>query len=779
MEPETPTKTYTGRVIQREDEQRTPPSARNQCASAFSSPALRSLSESALRERLREAYFLLKEKEKNLFLAASVGQELLDTNQQLQSNYTRVRDELAEAQDSLKRLDIFPTEDEEPESRLHGRRRSMATANRRKHSDNEESVDDQSDNSLREQQWIKTHLQPLQSQLQITQERMDDLMVERDQAETEKHLLQQEHASMQRRAAEAALATEKARQQMERAEEDKARMQEELQTQRDKWLQRWTDHKAQCKMNDGIADANSTQIAGDVAAQLRAERHTDEMQMRHSAVQAELELLRSQMQRMEEERVNEWEPMRSRWLACEEALQELQETHQSTCEALAQAEARLADLENDPAIDPVSHLASQKTATSILGEVDTQRRRAESQQRALENDHAALKRSYTRVLGSQTRMKQQVARLTQLAAVGTSEARMKRLEAALGEAECQRQALLWAAMDQRHTALTDGSGLLVVDKSGGSTDETTLVLTLRARLKQALADCSQAQRELRTAHILRANEVQRNGELEREAAEVEAKLRRAMGEITSLRSNCDALRRNTRERLPVRLSETQQSSPLPPRKRTRADSTLPKVSSNDSPMLKKSGPMSLAFVINEESSSVDEPTQYKQSSNPPKKEFHVEKKEYFGNDNRNISEGDHGVDGDIRDAPTLDSSEHNVYMKAEEHGSDTLAVAQVRELSDLNNAANRGLKSWLGTLGAAHASATIARERSLDMVETKPAQNTETSIKDPDSGNDNSNSNSNGKDNNDTSLGCSAVDGVDEIYVGSRMPKKPIECTNQ
>ncbi|KAJ1938005.1 hypothetical protein FBU59_004580, partial [Linderina macrospora] len=62
--------------------------------SPFSSPALRRLDTDALRERLKEAYGLLKEKERNLFLAATVGQELVDANQQLQDDFEQLQAEL-------------------------------------------------------------------------------------------------------------------------------------------------------------------------------------------------------------------------------------------------------------------------------------------------------------------------------------------------------------------------------------------------------------------------------------------------------------------------------------------------------------------------------------------------------------------------------------------------------------------------------------------------------------------------------------------------------------
>ncbi|KAJ1664769.1 hypothetical protein IW140_002955 [Coemansia sp. RSA 1813] len=776
MEAETPTKTRRKQYM---EEQQTPPSSGRHSASAFSSPALRNLGEGALRDRLREAYFLLKEKEKNLFLAASVGQELVDTNQQLQDSYMSVRDELAEAHERLKRLGKTPAEEREEESRLHGRRRSMAATKHEEQGSGEERAEEgHMDDSSREQQWIKAHLQPLKMQLQVAQERTDDLLVEREEMMAQKHTLRQEHTAAQRRIAEAVAAADDARRRLEATEEDKARLQEELQDQRDMWAKRWADHKMQCKDSSDATNQNAAQVADDAAARLRAERRADDLQIRHSAVQAELELLRSQMQRMEEERINEWEPMRSRWLACEEALQEMQETHQSTCEALAQAEARLTELDRGPVVGSVAHLASQKTTTSILGEVDTQRRRAELQQRALENEHAALKRAYSRVLNSQSRMKQQVARLTQLAATGASEARMKRLEAALGEAECQRQALLWAAMDQRHaTSLNGLDSFAAAGSSSGnnSADGTALVLTLRARLKQALADRDQAQRELRTAHLLRANEIQRTGELEREAAEAETKLRRAMGNITALRSDCDALRRKRKEDPAAASPDASVQLSLPPRKRTRTRSVSSAVSGSSSPAPKKRGPMSLAFVINEESSSAGKPhspsrspdQQSHQKKRPitPKKKQHIDCKNNINDSN---SEDDSGLRDDTKNGPAEQLPERGTHSDTEEYGSSTKAVKQERELSDLNSAVDRGLKSWLGTLGAAHASATIARERSLGLAAT--AHKAATPAKAPCIATTTSN--------NDKSSDA-AVAEVDEIYVGSQMSQKPIECTNQ
>ncbi|KAJ2908350.1 hypothetical protein GGI21_002975, partial [Coemansia aciculifera] len=357
--------------------------------------------------------------------------------------------------------------------------------------------------------------------------------------------------------------------------------------------------------------------------------------------------------------------------------------------------------------------------------LDEQRHHAVAQQQALTREHVALKRAYGRALGSQARMKQQVARLTQLAATGASEARMRRLEAALGEAECQHQALLWASMDQRRVS----PELEVVTETGG----TALVTALRAKLKIVTADREQAQRELRTAHLLRANETQRTRDIEREAADSESKLRRAVGELAVLRADHDALKRAVKSsRKQVRSphaahgsteqvddahdADRQPSSPLPPpRKRTSVKA------GGSPPGAKMSGPMSLAFVVN---SSGESPPHLlpahalKSGGSPPA--VHPAKRQRVASDS----------------ATTIVES----------------------DISDINQAAaDRGLKSWLGTLGAVHASETIGEQLAGG------GGGDSTSAVKAEEGN--------------ASASSSAP--VDEIYVSSRMSQKPIECNTQ
>ncbi|KAJ2784958.1 hypothetical protein GGI15_002086 [Coemansia interrupta] len=535
----TPVRSVLERVSELTPQQKTP-----SFLAPFASPALRRLGEDALRDRLREAYQMLKEKERNLFLAATVGQQLVDANQQLQDDYDRVHGELAEAQSRMRDADghedrLFST--------LHGRRKSMLLQQQQQQEKDaalaDTGVDPAAVDSDSERQWIKAHLQPLKAQLQLAQERTDELLAEREDLAAEIYTLRQENTAALRRASEAMAVSDDAQQRIEKLEEDKQQLQQELDDQRTFWAKRWADlqdeRKAGAEAETSIQQAAQRQ-AEDAAARLRAEKRADDLQLRANAAQAELELLRTQMQRMEEERVSEWEPMRERWLGCEEALQELQETHQSTCEALAQAEVRLAELDRSNEVSDPVKLKNERTSTSLLGELDYQRHKAVSEQQALARDHTVLKRAYTRSLNTQSRMKQQVSRLTQLAATGANEARMRRLEAALGEAECQQQALLWASMEHRRPAEIELSTLTVGGSDAGG---TALVTALRARMKQTAAERDQLQRELRTAHLLRANEIQRTRNLERDAADTESRLHRVLGELSAVKLEYESLKR--------------------------------------------------------------------------------------------------------------------------------------------------------------------------------------------------------------------------------------------
>ncbi|KAJ2883542.1 hypothetical protein FB639_002151, partial [Coemansia asiatica] len=712
-----PLKTPVGKVLQRVEEL-TPQRQQHQqrspgFLSPFSSPALRRLDEGALRDRLRDAYQMLKEKERNLFLAATVGQELVDANQQLQDSYDRVRKELMQSQSKLKELE------DQPFSRLHGRRKSMMAtqqmASKEDIDDGKGTLADTSESAAAsdsEKQWVKLHVQPVKAQLQLAQERTDELLAEREELAAEVYSLRQENAAALRRAGDAMSSADDAQKRLERLEEEKLRLHQELDDQRAFWTKRWADLEQERKLG-AQAESSSQQAAErqaeDAAARIRAEKRADDMQIRCTALQAELELLRSQMQRMEEERVNEWEPMRGRWLSCEEALQELQETHQSTCDALAQAETRLAELDRSNELsDPIKH-KTEKTSTSLLGELDYQRHKAVSQQRALAQEHVVLKRAYARSLNTQSRMKQQVARLTQLAATGANEARMKRLEAALGEAECQQQALLWASMEHRRPSDIDIAAMA----TGSDMQGTALVTALRARLRQMVAERDQSQRELRTAHLLRANEIQRTRDIEREAAEAESKLRRALSELSATKMEYESLRRAVKSdsRLGKSQNASRQQQPtadtasletrIPERKRTISGLDQKALNSDHG----RSDPMSLNFVINGDAANAKD-------SSPSKLSPETMEDNLLGETSSlpsapSLKRRRSRVDDPVSSAIDQQTRPAVSGKEAASDGS-VHSAASPRQLPEIYEAADRGLKTWLSTMGAAHASVAIA-----------------------------------------------------------------------
>ncbi|KAJ1767286.1 hypothetical protein LPJ69_000539 [Coemansia sp. RSA 1752] len=730
--------------------------------SPFGSPALLRLDENSLRDRLREAYGLLKEKERNLFLAATVGQELVEANQQLHDDYQMLQHELTDTQQKLKQTEVSSPNDEQI-SRLHGRRKSMhlqQTLGSRDYSKSDINTDDEDADSEREKKWAKVHVQPIKAQLELCQERTDELLVEREELGAQVYELRQEISAALRRASESSASATDAHKRLACLEEEKARLHDEIKEQRSFWARRWSDHKEECNASmqaDKDIQRNAERHAEDAAARIRAEQRANGLQMQCSAAQAEIELLRSQMQRMEEERVNEWEPMRTRWLASEEALQELQETHQSTCDALAQVEVRLAELDKGTELhDPIKR-KSEKTSMSLLGELDMQRHQAVSQQQALAREHTVLKRAYGRAMHSQSRMKQQVARLTQLAATGANEARMKRLEAALGEAECQHQALLWANMEQRRPFGMD------IDTASGSSEMegTALITTLRARLKQVSADRDQAQRELRTAHLLRANEIQKTRDLEREVADTDSKFRRTAGELTSLRSEHEILRRTAKalkkqaktlahedKLLELDDEAIQDVDHIPPRKRTisRAD-----LDGDLSP--RRSGPMSLSFMINADRKAATA-NELRLTSSP-------------------VSSHDNVV-GTSRSKKRRRISRSPGKMVSNEPRAAVLEngdiLAGKEAPSELKDAADHSLKSWLGALGATHSSSSNS-----DAIGV--TANTAT---DPGPSTGESDQQMAIPEEHDVQVQHARTNGaVDEIYIGSRMAQKPIECNNQ
>ncbi|KAJ2526986.1 hypothetical protein EV175_007595, partial [Coemansia sp. RSA 1933] len=126
-----------------------------------------------------------------------------------------------------------------------------------------------------------------------------------------------------------------------------------------------------------------------------------------------------------------------------------------------------------------------------------------------------------------------------------------------------------------------------------------------------------------------------------------------MTNISALRSDCDALRRSKKE-APLSAEPQVSSSKLPsvpPRKRTRAEiSSAVSGSKSTSPTSKKSGPMSLAFVINGDSSSHS-----LSQSKSPQKHVDADDKPRIANSNNNhdvSSEEDSGIRDDTKNTPT-------------------------------------------------------------------------------------------------------------------------------
>ncbi|KAJ2724736.1 hypothetical protein GGI07_001789 [Coemansia sp. Benny D115] len=753
--------------------------------SPFSSPALRRLDEATLRDRLREAYQMLKEKEKSLFLAATVGQELVDTNQHLQDECDRVRTELADVRQRLQ-----AGQNDDTVLRLHGRRRSMVAGHAAQKA--EETADEEalatSQRGLAtleeaERQWAKTHVQPVKAQLQMAQERIDELLSEREEMLAQICSLQQEHMSALRRASELTTSAEAAQKQVEGLEQEVEQLRHDLNSQRIFWTKRWSE--AQEERKAGVLTESNNQAiaqrqAEDATARIRAEKRADDLQASYSTANKELELLRSQMERMEDERISEWEPMRGRWLSCEEALQELQETHQATCDLLAQAEARLAELDSNNTLNDPIKLKSDKTTTSLLGELDLERHNAVTQQRALAQEHMTLKRAYTRALNTQSRMKQQVARLTQLAANGANEARMKRLEAALGEAECQQQALLWASMEQRRSADADLTTAGVPIEA----DSTAIVTALRAKLKQVSAERDQSQRELRTAHLLRANEMQRTRDLERESSDAETRLRRAQSELAGIKAEYDSLKRLVKSGKTHHQTSPQEETETETRPLRKQDAsgtgtgTGTVTATPTSSSQNKSGPMSLDFMINsevnkkhsldaEQERTVDGITQYRATvPNSAKK--------------HRIIGGSPHVRSPRKVKTNMDPTTPDTETFSKEA---SLSSSHPRGDLNIGDAADRGLKSWLSTLGAVHASATVADSQSADSrnaTHASPGLQADVVMASMSAG---SRSNSSETVEGNTSLTHASTENTDnaadEIYIRSRLSQKPMECNNQ
>ncbi|KAJ1919531.1 Protein Spindly [Mycoemilia scoparia] len=594
----------------------------------YSTPALQRLDEQTLRERLREAYGLIKEKEYNLIKAATIGQELLKTNLELQESYNSLKHdyEKASAKAKRKRKPGYGTENEseqdndssqggggggdddddddydnsktgtddmEAESRrkqmlLMDRRRSIAPLRSRKSMAHmefprdkqraEETSTDVANNgaagsddedeaiSKYKAKWHRQYVAPLETQIELLQHQCDQATIERDDIKSEcatlSHSLDQSQRhlrDLEKNVTKLQSELDREKQRAEDSETALAHIQAERARQR---LRDEMERKNNKKSSHGQYETDLEKAQYEIKSLQDALQQANERQheliREMRATERQCSGFREQYENIKQEIADQWEPMRTHYAECEEQLEALKESYDTLQDILSETKQRLEEYESSKDNVESANVdeESVRKGTSLLGELDGKRRLAEDQQKKLARENAGLQKAFSRAKNQQNRMRQQVARLSHLAAGSGSEARMKRLEAALGNLEGERETMLrWLEKSDSNTNGAAGSppfGNIPVPPNGGSgSDESgsssATLDALRMQFKQAGIEVERVSSELRTVTMLRINDMARMRELERELSSREDQLRKAGAELVGLKYELGELQSKLRK----------------------------------------------------------------------------------------------------------------------------------------------------------------------------------------------------------------------------------------
>ncbi|KAJ1673899.1 hypothetical protein EV182_004350, partial [Spiromyces aspiralis] len=421
----------------------------------YSTPAAQRLDEASLRMRLREAYCLIKEKEYNLIKAATIGQELLESNQELQAAYEVIkceRDELLQAltagrfevlegsngsdshtapnnhhqalsevprkkrkhQDpgSLDDQELGANHDDSVEMCVFdNRRRSMAPLRNRRQStvpycehsmDNGLNTDSIKDLEAR---WRKQHVVPLEAQISMLREQCDEITVDRNNLRSELATLTHTFDQVQRHATDVekklALANSEIDRERQRAEDSEvalARIQSERTRQRLRDEQQRDDAKRKGHMFESEFDKALGEIRQlrDALQQANERQHELIRELRH--VERQNSEVREKYEQLRCEIAEEWEPMRERYAECEEQLEVMREGYESLQDAYAEARSKLDEYEARKESELGEQAVDEKAArkgTSLLGELDGKRQLAEEAQRRIAREKHDLQKAYT------------------------------------------------------------------------------------------------------------------------------------------------------------------------------------------------------------------------------------------------------------------------------------------------------------------------------------------------------------------------------------------------
>ncbi|KAK9767643.1 hypothetical protein K7432_002409 [Basidiobolus ranarum] len=437
--------------------------------SPTSTPFINRLNELELKHRLRDAYRMLKEKNRDIVLAAEIGQSLLESNDKLKLEYelamltlkerTSFGEEAFESSDSSAK---WESERNELYSQLSELERS--------------NID-------------------LQEKLEQTLHKASD-----NERENEKKMKQ----------SEAQLAA------VSRELENQLRKNEELEENN----KRLANEKGELIKGKKKFDTKDEQLekvqilAHDLECVVKSlSVNKQELEAKLYAVMSENNVLQEKLMRYEEE-MEEYHSIQDQY---QEQSNELNEATY----ALEEARETIQALENRiSVIEPESHQGPDRAGVTLFDEVEDRRQELEDKHQNLSKKHAGLLKAHNMTIHQQERMKNHISRLTQLSHNRSNEEKMRRLEQALGQTQSENKMLMNRIAQLERSLDLDQFDIAVSGTQNGgncgmSLDEKNeLIECLRLRVDQLGDEAESLRREIRTGQMLKLSLDEKVMELE-------------------------------------------------------------------------------------------------------------------------------------------------------------------------------------------------------------------------------------------------------------------------
>ncbi|KAI9144552.1 hypothetical protein BKA69DRAFT_1036091 [Paraphysoderma sedebokerense] len=469
--------------------------------SPSSTPFLSRLSEKQLLHRLKDALRLIKEKDRDLVLAAEIGKSLLQSNETLKLEFERLSIELANTQQqSIQEQQASPPSQPLSASLLTG-------------PDAEVPIKKYEEERLK----LSKQLADVERHNAELEARLDTAIRSHDELEK---ATSRRVASLESKNESQVLEIESWKKKCDELEDSNRRLASE---------------KVELVKSRNVAVGSSEQMQ-----ELQGEiyRLQDEMRL-HNAQKYELEQMISSLH--EELRLQE-----SHTKELESQLEEFSIIKSSYDIATVQIDTLTMDLES--AQDTIRHLETQlanfipkytdgpvdRGSKTLFSEVEDRRAELENKQKTLLAKHKNLLQVHSI---QSNRMRKHIDRLTMLSGSSASdESRIQRLEQALSQLQSENKELQYKLSQfekvDYNDSLLDLSSLSALNSSTSSTTTlnpskaniTEVIECLQLRVQQLSSESEKLKKELRTSQMIRLSETEKLRVTETKLCQIEVKL---------------------------------------------------------------------------------------------------------------------------------------------------------------------------------------------------------------------------------------------------------------